>query len=414
MRPLTIETVEALGDGHRSADHRRSAFETFAAAPMPSEKDEDWRYVDLELDLDALAVPEAPGTALPEDEFVAAVSDPAGRATIVDGFVVRTDHETPARFGSGDPIDDGLIPPSIDKFAAAHHAFSSEGLVLDVPAGAAVDQPFLVDLQAVTEGSISFPAVTVSVGENAEAAVVLATRSPDDLTAAIIPHVALHVGPGSRLRFTTAQVLGNRTTSVTHQRARADRDAVLRLGEVGLGGRFSRLDLGVELAGNGSSTEVVGVYFGEYEQVLDYRMVITHVGRNTTSDVFLKGAVEDEARSVFTGLLRIERDAVRTNAFETNRNLVLSPGAKAHSVPNLEILCNDVMCGHGSSVGPLDEEHIYYLQTRGLSRGRAERVLVRGFFSEAIDRLPAPRLAGPIARVVNRRFVEAQAEGRLA
>ena len=105
---------------------------------------------------------------------------------------------------------------------------------------------------------------------------------------------------------------------------------------------------------------------------------------------------------------------MRSSGFETNRNLVLSPGAKAHSVPNLEILCDDVICGHGSSVGPLEHEHLYYLQSRGISRERAERALIRGFFSEAIDRLPSPRLADPIRRVVFRRFSEAQAAGRIA
>jgi Fe-S cluster assembly protein SufD len=142
-------------------------------------------------------------------------------------------------------------------------------------------------------------------------------------------------------------------------------------------------------------------------------MVITHIGRNTSSDVFLKGAVEDHAQSIFTGLLRIEKDAIRSSAFETNRNLVLSEDAKAHSVPNLEILCDDVVCGHGSSVGPLEEEHLYYLQSRGLSRARAERMLIRGFFTEVIDRLPVPVVGQPVQEAVFRRFVEAQETGRL-
>jgi Fe-S cluster assembly protein SufD len=176
---------------------------------------------------------------------------------------------------------------------------------------------------------------------------------------------------------------------------------------------LARLDLGVDLVGDGSSSEVVGLYFGEGSQTLDYRMVIDHQGRNTTSDVFLKGAVEDDAQSVFTGLLRIEKEATRTSTFETNRNLVLSENAKAQSVPNLEILCNDVMCGHASSVGPLEQEHLYYLQSRGLSRERAERLLIRGFFTEVIDRLPVEGLAEPVSDEVFRRFVTAQVEGRV-
>jgi len=142
--------------------------------------------------------------------------------------------------------------------------------------------------------------------------------------------------------------------------------------------------------------------------------VVDHQGKNTTSDVFLKGAVEDDAQSVFTGLLRIEKDATRTSTFETNRNLVLSENAKAQSVPNLEILCNDVICGHASSVGPLGGDHLYYLQSRGLSRVRAERLLIRGFFQEVIDRLPIEGLEEPVSDEVFRRFVTAQEEGRVA
>jgi Fe-S cluster assembly protein SufD len=183
---------------------------------------------------------------------------------------------------------------------------------------------------------------------------------------------------------------------------------------VGLGGNLGRLDLGVNLNGDGASSEVVGIYFGEGDQTLDYRMLIDHHGRRTSSDVFLKGAVEDNAQSVFTGLLRIEKDATRTSTFETNRNLVLSDNARAQSVPNLEILCDDVVCGHASSVGPLEEDHLYYLQSRGLGKERAERLLIRGFFQEVIDRLPLANVAKPVSDEVFRRFVTAQEEGRVA
>jgi Fe-S cluster assembly protein SufD len=143
-------------------------------------------------------------------------------------------------------------------------------------------------------------------------------------------------------------------------------------------------------------------------------MVINHIGRNTSSDVFLKGALEDSAQSVFTGLLRIEKDAQKTSTFETNRNLVLSENAKAHSVPNLEILCDDVVCGHGSSVGPLEREHLYYLQSRGLRQERAERLLIRGFFNEVIDRLPIDSIGSPVADEVFSRFLHAQQQGSAA
>jgi Fe-S cluster assembly protein SufD len=125
----------------------------------------------------------------------------------------------------------------------------------------------------------------------------------------------------------------------------------------------------------------------------------------------LKGALEDESQSVFTGLLRIEKDAQKTSTFETNRNLVLSDNAKANSVPNLEILCDDVICGHASSVGPLEEDHLYYLQSRGLHRERAERLLIRGFFAEVIDRLPIRDIAAQVSDEVFRRFLRAHDRG---
>ncbi|MDP9145166.1 MAG: Fe-S cluster assembly protein SufD, partial [Actinomycetota bacterium] len=277
-----------------------------------------------------------------------------------------------------------------------------------------MDTPLVVEIQATTPGSASFPHLFVRVGENSEARIVVVYGSAAGASLLVVPKIDLEIADGGRLRFLSVQGLDHAATSVVHQRVTLGRDATSRIGEVGLGAKLGRLDLGVNLVGNGSSSEVVGLYFGEGDQTLDYRVVIDHEGKNTTSDVFLKGAVEDDAQSVFTGLLRIEKDATRTSTFETNRNLVLSENAKAQSVPNLEILCNDVICGHASSVGPLQGDHLYYLQSRGLSRERAERLLVRGFFQEVIDRLPVEGLEAPVSEEVFKRFVTAQEEGRVA
>jgi Fe-S cluster assembly protein SufD len=420
VRALTVSTLDQLNGSSppELARRRRAAFEVFERSAMPTSKQENWKYVELEIELDELALPEGPAAPLADDPFVTAASDAAGRAVLVDGFLVEAVHDTGAEFGSAveawsrRSLPD-LVDASADRYAAAALAFAGDGVSLRVPAGLSVDRPFLVDVQAVTPGAVSFPSITVEVEENAEASVLVVLRSPGDTELTLVPQVAVRVGDGARLGITTAQVLGYGATSVSHHRVEIGRDATVRLGEVGLGARFARLDLGIRLVGTGGSAEVVGLYFGERDQVLDYRMVIEHAGPNTSSDVFLKGAVEDEAQSIFTGLLRIEEEARRVSAFERNRNLVLSEGAKAHSVPNLEILCDDVVCGHGSSVGPLEEDHLYYLMSRGLGRERAERVLIRGFFEEVIRRLPGSRLAAPIRSAVDRRFTVAQAEGRV-
>ena len=138
-----------------------------------------------------------------------------------------------------------------------------------------------------------------------------------------------------------------------------------------------------------------------------------HAAPNTHSTMFLKGAVEDEAGSIFTGMIRIDEEAQRTDAFQTNRNLILSDGASSQSVPNLEILANDVKCGHASTVGQLDPEQRYYLMSRGLDETRADRLQVRGFFQEALNRFPIPQLVEPLRERFYQKYLDAQEEGRL-
>jgi len=387
----------------------RSAFAAFEKLGMPSASEEAWRYVDVDVDLHGME--RASGGAVPApDPFLAAVGAASG--VVVDGvvgatrdLVERLDEESLAA-----TLD--RVPADLDVFAAARGAFATDGLRIAVPAGTVVPEPIVVDVAAVSPGA-SFPVVSLSVGPDSEVAVVVVLRSPDGVAAVASPLVVADVADGARLRYQSVQALGSDARGVTHARVGVGRDATVLFGEVGLGGLLGRLDLAVALEGAGSSVNVTGLSFGEGEQVLDYRLLIDHIGRSTSSDVFLKGAVEDTARSVFSGLLRIGRDAARSAAYETNRNLVLSEGAKAHSVPNLEILCDDVVCGHGSTVGPLDSEQLYYLESRGLRRDRAERLLVRGFFQEVIDRLPVPGLGAPVSAAVYRRFAEAQSAGRV-
>jgi Fe-S cluster assembly protein SufD len=394
-----------------------AAFEVFQALDEPTAAQEDWRYVDYQMPFSGLSPVADPGAAMPPGDFAAALPDTSGRVLIVDGTVVEATAQgvEVATLSEIDPDrHESLVPPDHNKLAAAHAAFFHDGVFVDFAPGSFAGAPLLVEVQATTPGTASFPHVSVRVGENAEGGVVVVYRSTPGAQLLMIPEIDLQVGTGGNLRFMAIQDLDRSAIGVIHQRMTLGRDATGRIGEVGLGADFGRLDLKVDLEGDGSSAETVGLYFGEGSQTMEYRVVIRHSGRSTSSDVFLKGAVEDDAQSVFTGLLRIEKEAKKTSTFETNRNLVLSENAKASSVPNLEILCDDVMCGHGSSVGPLEEEHLYYIQSRGLTRPRAERLLVKGFFQEVVDRLPIPGLAGPISEEVNRRFVTAQIEGRVA
>ena len=401
---------------------RVGAFKEFQSQSMPDPRREEWRYVDLDFDLDDFGLPEHPGEAIAADmAFDSVFEDVAGRASVVDGHCVSIDGGDGASFLSIRSALDGFedkarsvygrgIPAGLDRFSAAHNAFSTDGVFLMVPANTTVTSPFIVDVQATAAGSVTFPHVTILVEENAEAAVVIHYRSPD-APMVVVPQIEADVS--GRLRLTAVQEWGTQTNAISQLRMAAGRDARLHLGEVGLGGALARLHLTMDLNGQGSYGEVSGLYFGDNEQVLDYRAFMNHRAPNTTSDMFLKGAVEDDADSVFTGLIRIEPQAQKTNAFQTNRNLVLSEGAEAQSVPNLEILANDVKCGHGSTVGPLDLEQRYYLMSRGLDRIRADRLQVRGFFEEAIRRLPVQGIADSVRERVNAKYVAAQEEGRV-
>ncbi len=428
MLPLNRDAVDSLAPAAPGwvRDLRTRAVEVYEKLEMPTAVEEVWRYLDLDFDLSDFHVAQEPGPELePDAEVNAALANAAGRAMVVDGTTIAIDGPGAdvvfAAIGDAVESHEGLVrgaylqgfAPDDDKFSAAHHAFGHDGVFLYVPSGRAIEEPFHIEVQATAPGSVSFPHLTIVVESNAQADVVVDMRSAPGAELLIVPQIEASVRDGARLRLTTLQALDRTASVVGRQRLTAGRDATVRFGEVGLGGSLSRLHLVVDLMGRGSSADIVGAYFGDEDQVLDYRYFMNHIGSNTTSDMFLKGAVEDRAESVFTGMIRIEETGQRTNAFQTNRNLVLSQGAKANTVPNLEILADDVRCGHGSTVGPLDEEQRYYLMSRGLDRDRADRLQVRGFFEEALGRLPQQAVADAVRGRVNAKFVAAQEAGRV-
>lgn len=408
-----IERLKASVPDWRSSQ-MEAAYEVFESLEEPTGAEEDWRYVDYDMPFSSLGLAEEPGDRLDPGNFIESLPSTSGHVVIVDGYVIAADSDGPGLTRMADaPEQTTVVPADHNKLAAAHTAFANDGIYIDVPEGQAVEAPLVVEIQGVAEDVASFPHVQVTVGSNAEARVLVVYRSAEGKRLLMIPEIDLRVADSGNLKFVSVQNLDHAASNVVHQRVRIGRDATSRVGEVGLGGDLGRLDLAVNLEGNGASSNVSGLYFGEGDQRLDYRVVVNHIGKNTSSDVFLKGALEDNAQSVFTGLLRIEKEAEKTSTFETNRNLVLSENAKAHSVPNLEILCNDVICGHASSVGPLERDYLYYLKSRGLRQERAERLLIRGFFTDAIDRLPIEGIGEPVSDEVFQRFIQAQAEGRV-
>ena len=191
------------------------------------------------------------------------------------------------------------------------------------------------------------------------------------------------------MRYLAVNELDTRTWSIGNQQSTGDRDSDLLLATVALGGDYARVRTEAKVIGSGASTRQVALYFAGGDQMHDFRTIQDHGAPHGNSDLLFKGAVQDDAASVYTGLILIREDADGTAAYQTNRNLTLSEGAWAESVPNLDIRTNDVKCAHASTVGPIDEDQRFYLESRGVRPEVAERLVVLGFFDEVLAQLPS-------------------------
>jgi Fe-S cluster assembly protein SufD len=383
------------------AERRARAIAALDDISMPSEREEIWRYLDLSFDPAVDSAPATPGEPAGSDDMMRGWSGAV--VSIVDGFVASGANVTDS---SSDPT------PSLkdtDLFTTSFDAYTPGSALIDADL---LDQPVFVDVQA-TGASTTYPGVHIDVPAGADGAVVVRYRSSTDVACVVVPRLTATVGDNARLNLIIVQDWNYATRAMGRAVMDLGRDAGLTLSEVGLGGKIGRLHLDVNFIGQGSWAKIYGAYFGEEDQTLDYRYFMNHIGTNTRADMFLKGAVEDSALSVFTGMIRIEKTGQKTESFQTNRNLILSEGAAAQSVPNLEILANDVKCGHGSSVGPLDADQRYYLRSRGLTADRADRLQVQGFFEEVVSLIPHKDLAATLRERINAKYVTAQEEGRV-
>jgi Fe-S cluster assembly protein SufD len=351
---------------------RVAAAERFGAVALPTSEEEIWRYSRVaELDLGAFA-------AAPD-------------AATLSGWSVEEPDQ--------DLLTASLADPA-DVFAELNGAFADRPLVLRVPAGRVVTEPIVVSHHIDSDGAAVFPRLVIEAGEDAEVTVVERFTSAD-VSALVVPVVTLHVGQNARLRYLAVNELGSKVWQIGHQVARAERDSSTLFATVALGGDYARVRTDARLVGQGAEGDQIAVYFGEGHQMHDFRTLQDHAAPKTRSNLLFKGAVEGHAQSVYTGLIKVRKEARGTDAFQTNRNLKLSEHAWAESVPNLEIETNDVRCSHASTVGPIDEEQRFYLESRGVPPGLAERLIVLGFFQEVFDRLPVPALVPELVAQVS-------------
>jgi len=393
---------------------RAVAAERVAGAALPTDAEEVWRYSRIgELDVDAYAPPGPdvvtdPTVPEPLERVLAVAGERAGLVVLRNGRVAHVALDEPlARRGvvlgslDGDHAEllGTVAPYDVDYFTLLNSAFVEAPVLVHVPAGVNVDKPIAVLHWIDAAGIAVFPRTIVHTGADADVTVV-EYHTSTDVAALTVPVVELDVDDAGRLHYLNVQQLGRQVWQIAYQASRVGRDATLDSSSVALGGDYARVRTDSAVSGKGATSNLLAVYFGDGESMHDFRTMQDHVAPATTSDLLFKGAVRDNAKSVYSGLIRVRKEAAGTNAFQTNRNLVLSEGAHVESVPNLEIEANDVRCSHASAVGPIDEEQRFYLESRGIEPEVAERLIVLGFFGEVLDRLPVPALAGPLRAAV--------------
>jgi Fe-S cluster assembly protein SufD len=403
---------------------RRARIEALGSVRGPSIDDEDWRYSPIGgFDPDRYTPSTAPaaGAPLPPGlrERLKGLPAHGGGLVVVDGHLAHR-HLSPALADRGvvlapiSELADGeallaASGPSDDAFAAAADAYAPEPLVLRVPRGVVVDEPLVIVQWSEQDGSASYGRVVVDIGPDAQAT-VLEVEASAPIEAFRSNLVDLRVAPAARLRYLNLQDLDRRMWRIATQRSSVDAQGSLAALQVVLGGAYARTRSECRLVGRGATGDLLALYFGSGDQVLDFRTFQHHEAPDTTSNLLFKGAVGGHARSIYTGLIRVHPDGRGTNAFQTNRNLKLSEHAWADSIPNLEIENNDVRCSHASTVSPVDEEQRFYLESRGIPPEVADRLIVVGFFDEVLEQLPVPELTDQLRARLVERFVEV-AEG---
>ena len=369
---------------------RAEAVASYESLPIPDTTQEHWRFTDLkDFDHDSFGqVPVSDTETRPAGTMVEL--DVAGIATISErGIEIERapDGITFEPLGEEHELLYSLVGWD-EKFAAHNAALWQHGLLVHVPKGVELEKPLYVRVANSVEGGSLFWRLLVIADEGARFTLVeeCASSSPG-LRAYTNTAAELFVGDGAKIEYVSLQNLSRETWHFATQHARVERDAELDWVTGGFGSKKGKVRIQNDLAGQGATSRVTGAYFTDGDQHLDYDTFQEHIAPNTTSDFAFKGALRDRSTAVWRGMIRVEPDAQKTNAYQENRNLMLSPTTHAVPIPGLEIMANDVRCTHGATVGRVDREQLFYLMSRGLARGEAERLIVRGFFEDVLARV---------------------------
>ncbi|NNE74716.1 MAG: SufD family Fe-S cluster assembly protein [Acidimicrobiales bacterium] len=427
MSAFNPDSAASLAGPAWLTQRRSDAAAQVAALEWPSADDEVWRYSPIgDYKLDTFAPTTRSGVG-PTDPAWLDGSGPSVVVRLANGMVQSIEQRGTTNSGltvaRGVETESAPTDPTAeltgDLVLALAQGFSADPIVITVAPGAVIDGPVVIlhhlDGSATdSDAVVAVPTlVQLAVGADAEVSVIEQRTSSAGATLAV-PAAVIEVAPAARVRYTDVQLLDEAAVQLGYQYATVDQSATLTLLQAAMGGEYARMRTDCHLVGRGATGNLAALYFGSNEQTLDFRTFQEHQAADTSSDLLYKGVVDDHSRSVYSGLIRVGPDGRGTNAFQTNRNIKLSPDAWAESVPNLEIEHNEVRCSHASTVGPIDEDQQFYLESRGVRPEDAERLVVAGFFEEVIAKAERDGLADTLRSLVAARLAQHVEHGERA
>ena len=376
------------------SERRRQGASLAQELPLPDQKVKGWEFTDLrDLDLDGYdsgqvdAVREASG--LPESVAVLPLAE-----------ALETHAELIERHL-------GSLVPAEDPFAARNDAAWTSGVLVHVPAGVVLESPIRVEVPLDDDGAAVHWRTLIVLDEGAEAEVwEQYTSADDDVEALLNSVVELSVGQAARLRYISTQDISESSWIFATQRAEVGRDGVLDWTALGFGSGRGKVRMETKLAGPGAEAKVTGAYAGAGSQHLDYDTNQEHAAPNTVSDLAFRGVLAERATSVWRGMILVDPGAQQTDAFQENRNLLLSREAHADAIPGLEIKADDVRCTHAAAVAQIDRDQLFYLRSRGLTDDHARRLVIEGFLASLVERLAEGEVRDQVSTALERRLGE--------
>lgn len=408
------------------AERRTAGLEQFKNLPMPTARDELWRFASVgRLSIDDYNPAEVPSTATLDalTERSDLVSERAGRTVFVD--------DVPADFEciSEELAKQGVIylpvseaieqhPELMEKyflqestelgskkFFGLHAASNKAGSVLYLPKGVHIEAPFVNYYWTSGARSAVFPHTLVIAEDNAYASVVDIFFSETTENEALnIAVTNLHAGAGANVFRKVVQDWNEKTVSFQLDTTVAERDAQVKNVAVNIGAQRARYEAQTRIEGPGADVKMYSLTVAEETQEFDQRTFQIHNAPNAVSDLLYKNALLDNSRTIFSGLIKVAEGAQQTDAYQTNRNLLLDPTAEANALPGLEILANDVKCSHGATTGNVDEDELFYMMSRGIPKRAAMQLMVFGFFEEVIEKVASDELAENLRNLIHKKF----------